>query len=288
MSGRGAEKIEAKTVLRVDAPELRVGFNARTPGSWATEQSYVLTEDAAISAYSFRPGGKRLWTIPLSGEVCVASPHVTTDGLTAVVFEESRPKRPGSRIACNQPAVFDIDSGKKLWQVTLPAVTRFDGTPGMAISGGVVAASWSRRNSRWETRTVAYPITGGKALWSEKRNSRKSSQDMDISGGAGLITGVRTYSTRTDHVGREVQKLDPRTGRPEWTYRIPKGYDSFLVASTQPVVLAVSENDYDQESEVTHLLSPAGRSPSAGARCTCPRAGTTRRASGPTRFSSST
>ncbi|WP_189317522.1 outer membrane protein assembly factor BamB family protein [Streptomyces brasiliensis] len=242
---RMPQQTKAGRLFTVDAPSLKQGHSVPTPGAWATETSYVKSERASISAYSL-PKGERRWRIPLAGDVCTATQDVTATGLTAVVFRNRVTKYRFDDRDCDRLLVFDIDSGKELWQTTLPKSTRDYSAPRVTIAKGVVAVAWSGGSA-------AYRITGGKALWSEEP-ARCSA--TGLRGGRNLIgTGSGCRPGRST---REVWQVDTRTGRPVWTYKVPRKYVFATVLSTDPVTVGVMAGDADDDHEdtyVTHVLS---------------------------------
>ncbi|MFJ1968712.1 PQQ-binding-like beta-propeller repeat protein [Streptomyces sp. NPDC087903] len=243
---RTPHETAASRLFTLDPPKLKPGWGASTPGSWATGTSYVKTESAAISAYSL-PEGKRLWRIPLDGEVCGATPYVTTEGRTAVVFRSRMRGKTYEEVRCDRLLVFDVDDGRTLRHTALPrrGVLSYS-DPEVTISGDVVAVNW-------DSGSMAYPVTGGKALWTQKR--ARCRDGVRLSGGGAL---VRMRAGCAEGSRRKVSRVDPRTGRPLWTYEVPRKYWTAAVLSTDPVVVAASEGDTDEDHEdtyMTHLLS---------------------------------
>ncbi|MEU4657758.1 PQQ-binding-like beta-propeller repeat protein [Streptomyces sp. NPDC023723] len=239
----------AEQLFTVDAPDLKEGVLATTYGAWATATSYVKTGYGSVTAYD-STGGRRLWELGLPGDVCAATQDVTPEGYTAVVVRDHLGKRGWNEGGCDRLVVFDIDDGSAVWRTALPkSKTRFR-EPELVIGEGVVAVSWYKGS-------VVYPVTGGKALWSE--GAAQCSHEMHLTGGGGLVASGRGCAE--NHAGRVLWKVNPRTGAPEWRYRIPKKYWTWDVLSTDPVTVAVSEGDSGvdhEDTEMTHVLSLDG------------------------------
>ncbi|MCP3821145.1 hypothetical protein NLX86_24550 [Streptomyces sp. A3M-1-3] len=128
-------------LYRIGSPPLPKSEVTQSPGTRATDRTFAKTLHSEVVGYR-ADSGKQAWKLPLSGVVCAAARHVTDDGLTAVVFEPARRKNKQLQ-PCNQMAVFDVDSGKKIWQEKIPGaddVAYF--ATGVTISHGVVAAGW--------------------------------------------------------------------------------------------------------------------------------------------------
>ncbi|MEV0445178.1 PQQ-binding-like beta-propeller repeat protein [Streptomyces spectabilis] len=132
--------------------------------------------------------------------------------------------------ACTRLALVDLDTGKKLWQVTLPDAE--DASPtstNVTMTRGTVTVAWSRGS-------VAYDMKGGERLWQDTRPS--------VCGNAGLAGGnvllvLRECGAGADRTYR-VQRLDPRTGKALWTYGVASGVQRVHLVSSEPAVVAVA------------------------------------------------
>ncbi|QDQ14027.1 PQQ-binding-like beta-propeller repeat protein [Streptomyces spectabilis] len=131
---------------------------------------------------------------------------------------------------CTRLALVDLDTGKKLWQVTLPDAE--DASPtstNVTMTRGTVTVAWSRGS-------VAYDMKGGRRLWQDTRPS--------VCGNAGLAGGnallaLRACGADADRTYR-VQRLDPRTGKALWTYGVASGVQRVHLVSSEPAVVAVA------------------------------------------------
>ncbi|CAM5537598.1 hypothetical protein SCALM49S_04148 [Streptomyces californicus] len=109
----GDEKAPANTKSQVafQLPEPVVGDTVVVKGSWLTDKAYVKSGVAEINAYD-QDKGTKLWTVPLAGEMCSASRHMSEDQKAAIVFAEAKPSKEKKYPACNQVGVVDLVAGK--------------------------------------------------------------------------------------------------------------------------------------------------------------------------------
>ncbi|MFD9006774.1 PQQ-binding-like beta-propeller repeat protein [Streptomyces sp. NPDC059582] len=212
------------------------------PGTWATGKILARGVADRIEGYRIKPRyDETAWTLQLGGHLCATSRHVTADGRTAVVIQP--PKSAGSEHegVCDQVVFVDLNTGRKLWQKKMPAaqfayVTNTD----LTLTKGVVAVAWGRGS-------VAYDMKDGRQLWNSTTLSR--CEDKGFAGGRALLALV-SCGEATDATYK-VQRLDPRTGKPQWTYQVARGVQGVYLPSSDPPVLAVAAGD----SAATDLIS---------------------------------
>ncbi|MFE0763345.1 outer membrane protein assembly factor BamB family protein [Streptomyces smyrnaeus] len=224
--GRTAEQL-----FTLEQPNTHVKESKGADGAWATKKIYAKSTINAVEGY--RMSGKRAWRIPLGGPVCAASPHMTDEHLTAVGFEKSGH-------GCNSVAVFDVDTGEKLWEKPVPfGDTIFGGGDlNLTVAQDTVALSWIGG-------FAAYPIEGGDPLWKSKETG-ETCEHTRYGGGARLLVVLECGSTLT------VNQLDPKTGHSTWDVKLPRGVEdgrSVRVVDTDPIVLVVGTGG-EVESEV--------------------------------------
>ncbi|MHC3475406.1 outer membrane protein assembly factor BamB family protein [Streptomyces sp. 7R007] len=236
---------EGRMVIQHEAKDL-AGFtdsNPRyAPGTWAT--SKILAKGVAdrVEGYRIEPGDdETAWTLKLDGHLCATSDHVTADGRTAVLVQPAKRKGTSGAGICDEVVFFDIDSGRKLWQAQMPSATSsFVTNANLTLTEGVVAVAWGHGS-------VAYDMDDGKQLWNSTTTSK--CEDKGFAGGAALLA-LEVCGQASDE-RYEVQKLDPRTGKATWTYRLAAGVQDVFLPSSDPPVLAVAAGD----SLVTDLIS---------------------------------
>jgi outer membrane protein assembly factor BamB len=120
-----------------------------------------------------------------------------------------------------------------VWEKPIPGSDTFGSAMMLTISQNVVAASWIGGN-------VAYRADSGAKVWSQDES--EECQDAGYGGGAALIAITGCPSPVEGPF--QVQKVDTKTGKPQWSYHLPSGLKGVYVISTDPVVVAVSAGAY--------------------------------------------
>ncbi|MFI1225707.1 MULTISPECIES: PQQ-binding-like beta-propeller repeat protein [unclassified Streptomyces] len=233
----GDEKAPANTKSKVafQLPEPTVTDITTVAGSWVTDKAYVKSGVAEITAYD-RDKGTKLWSIPLPGEVCSASRHMSKDYRTAIVFEETKATKANKYPSCNQVGAIDMAAGKLLWSKGVMAATggdkavRFDE---ITLSGTTVAAGGTSGGA-------AFKLDDGAELWKPKVGA-DGCYDRGYGGGEALAV-VRKCGT-SDSPQLTVQALNPTTGAPLSSYQMPAGVDYASIVSTKPLVVAADVGD---------------------------------------------
>ncbi|NEB84690.1 PQQ-binding-like beta-propeller repeat protein [Streptomyces anulatus] len=233
----GDEKAPANTKSKVafQLPEPVVTDITTVMGSWVTDKAYVKSGVAEIIAYD-RDKGTKLWSVPLPGEVCSASRHMSKDFKTAIVFEETKATKANKYPSCNQVGVIDMTAGKLLWSKGVTSATggdkpiRFDE---VTLSGTTVAAGGTSGGA-------AFKLDDGAELWKPKVGA-DGCYDRGYAGGEALAV-VRKCGT-SDSPQLTVQALNPTTGAPLSSYQMPAGVDYASIVSTKPLVVAADVGD---------------------------------------------
>ncbi|MGW5739388.1 MULTISPECIES: outer membrane protein assembly factor BamB family protein [Streptomyces] len=131
---------------------------------------------------------------------------------------------------CDELAFFDLDTGKKLWQVKLPdAKGAFAPHTNVTMTRGTVAVAWGNGSA-------AYDMKRGRQLWTSA--AAAECRDLGFAGGRDLLALARCGGT--DEPRFTVQKVRPGTGKAEWTYKVARGVEHVYLVSSDPAVLAVS------------------------------------------------
>ncbi|WP_103534393.1 PQQ-binding-like beta-propeller repeat protein [Streptomyces sp. SM11] len=233
----GDEKAPANTKSKVafQLPEPVVTDITTVMGSWITDKAYVKSGVAEITAYD-RDKGTKLWSVPLPGEVCAASRHMSEDYRTAIVFEETKATKENKYPSCNQVGAIDMAAGKLVWSKGITSATggdkqvRFDE---VTLSGTTVAAGGTSGGA-------AFKLDDGAELWKPKVDSN-GCYDRGYGGGEALAV-VRKCGT-SDSTQLTVQALNPTTGAPLSSYQMPAGVDYASIVSTKPLVVAADVGD---------------------------------------------
>ncbi|MFJ6697371.1 PQQ-binding-like beta-propeller repeat protein [Streptomyces sp. NPDC091272] len=247
--GAGKEKVPgnvtAKVKFQVPVPVVKELTDVK--GSWATDKVYAKAGVKKITGYDPEKGTE-LWTLPLAGEVCGESRHLSKDGNKAAFLFEG-PLEAGRKVAqCSQVGLFDLTSGKLLWQHHFKDADRVASLDQVTISGDTVAAAGTGGAG-------AVDITG-KELWSPKPTA-DNCEDKGYGGGPALVA-IRMCGSYDDPQ-LLVQPLNPANGAPLSTYKLPKGADTASVLSTKPLLVGAEVNDSaGGTAGISHLFSIDG------------------------------
>ncbi|MER5952775.1 PQQ-binding-like beta-propeller repeat protein [Streptomyces sp. NPDC001893] len=210
--------------------------NQETPGTWATDKVLVKGNGDALEAAEINSGNEA-WSQDLAGPICAWTKHVTVDGRTAIVFKDK--KEDG---ACNQLAFFDLDTGKKLWQVVIPwKEFGFAGFPNVTMTRGVVSSAWVKGSS-------GYDMKSGKLLWERKETGK--CRAGGFAGGKNLLLRIDCPTANYESIYK-IARIDPLTGEERWRYSVSDGVGLVFIVSSEPAVLAVAAG----EAGVSDLIS---------------------------------
>ncbi|KFK87151.1 hypothetical protein IX27_24690 [Streptomyces sp. JS01] len=233
----GSEKVPANTKSKVafQVPQPVVKDIVQVEGSWLTDKAYVKTGIDGINGYD-RDKGTKLWSIPLPGEMCTTSRHMSKDDKTAILFRETRPTKEKKYPACDQVGVIDLAAGKLLWSKSVTSATGGDRPvtfDEVTLSGTTVAAGGTSGGA-------AFKLADGAELWKPKTGA-DGCYDRGYAGGEALAV-VRKCGTY-DSPQLTVQALNPTTGAPLSSYQMPAGVEYAHIISTKPLVVAADVGD---------------------------------------------
>ncbi|WP_326744536.1 PQQ-binding-like beta-propeller repeat protein [Streptomyces sp. NBC_00121] len=237
IGGGGKEKVPAntKSTVAFQLSEPKVGDVTTVDGSWLTDKAYVKTGVDEIVGYD-KAKGTKLWSIPLEGQLCAASRHMSKDYKTAIVFEEGKPTKAKKYPPCNQVGGIDLNTGKLMWSKPVTAATsgdepvRFDE---VTVSGSTVAAGGTEGGA-------AFDLNTGAERWKPKVGT-DGCYDKGYGGGDALAV-VRKCGTY-DSPQLVIQALNPTTGAPLSSFKMPPGVDYASIVSTKPLVVAADVGD---------------------------------------------
>ncbi|WP_409060017.1 PQQ-binding-like beta-propeller repeat protein [Streptomyces sp. SYP-A7185] len=251
---------EANLAVDYNEKEFKKRFGRETvhaPGAWATENHFVRGTGSTLKGFKFGTFEED-WSTEMTGPICDTTRHVTADGRTAVLLQgktdkpkpkdkakpkgKAKPKKDKkakskspkaddpAKDLCDELAFFDLDTGKKLWQVKLPdAKGAFAPHTNVTMTRGTVAVAWG-------SGSVAYDMKRGRQLWTSA--AAAECRDLGFAGGRDLLALARCGGT--DGPRFTVQKVRPGTGKAEWTYKVARGVEHVYLVSSDPAVLAVS------------------------------------------------
>ncbi|MFF5899443.1 PQQ-binding-like beta-propeller repeat protein [Streptomyces argenteolus] len=235
--GGGSEKAPANTASKVgfQLPHPKVTDTTTVDGSWVTDKAYVKTGVNEIVGYDVAKGTK-LWSIPLAGQVCAASRHMSKDYKTAVVFEEGKPTAADKYPSCNKVGALDLATGKLIWSKSVTSASSGDEPirfNEVTLSGSTVAAGGTSGGA-------AFNLADGAELWKPQTDTNNCS-DRGYGGGEALAVVRRCGSY--DEPQLTIQALNPTTGAPLSSYEMPAGVEYASIVSTKPLVVAADVGD---------------------------------------------
>ncbi|MFF9146242.1 PQQ-binding-like beta-propeller repeat protein [Streptomyces sp. NPDC014861] len=248
LGGNGKEKPGADTgaslAFRIDVP--KVPDTTPVDGSWLTDRTYVKTGVNSVVGYDIATGAVS-WTIPLAGQVCGASRHMTADHKVPILFEESKRVAPRYYQSCNQVGMLDLNTGKLLWSASVGGggdqKARFSE---VTLSGATVAAGGTDGGAAFDAAT-------GKVRW-KPQSDDQNCFDMGYGGGAGLVAVRKCGKYGAQSI--LVQNLDPVSGKPLSQYKMPSGVQYASIVSTKPLVVAANVGDAaDDGSSISDFFS---------------------------------
>ncbi|WP_405780058.1 PQQ-binding-like beta-propeller repeat protein [Streptomyces sp. NBC_00859] len=231
----GKEKVPADTNSKVlfQTPAPKVSDVTGVNGSWTTDTLYVKSGVNEIVGYDAVKGTKT-WTLPLPGPLCAATSHVSKDNKTAIAFQAKKPTKAKPSWGCTEVAALDLDQGKLLWQKSYK-----DGDQKVSVDEVTLGAD-----------TVAAGSTGGGAAWDLHKGSVRwlpkastdQCEDAGYAGGATTLVAVRKCGNY-DSPQVSVQNLNPTTGAPLSSFKMPSGVEYAHIVSTDPLVVAADVGD---------------------------------------------
>ncbi|MGP3686599.1 outer membrane protein assembly factor BamB family protein [Streptomyces sp. IBSNAI002] len=227
----GTEKVPANTKSKVllNQPSPTPDEMVQVPGSWLTDTTYVKSDVYKIVGYNVVDGGKK-WEVPLPGELCGATPHVT-DKKSAVLFRPAKPTPEAKYPPCTEVGVIDLEAGKLLWSGNAKSATSGDKPVSyyeVTLSGQTVAAGGSSGGAAWN-------LADGKSLWLPKTDG-EGCRDAGYAGGEALAVLRKCGQSSTPTLYAQI--LDPTTGAPQSSYKLSPGIDYASIVSTKPLIVA--------------------------------------------------
>ncbi|MEU9862767.1 PQQ-binding-like beta-propeller repeat protein [Streptomyces sp. NPDC047971] len=237
LGGNGKEKVPANTQskLSFQLPKPKVEDLTDVTGSWITDKAFVKTGVNSIVAHDLDKGTP-LWTLPLVGQVCGSSRHVTADNKVAILFEGAKRVAPKFYQPCTEVGVVDLAAGKLVWSTSVTGGSAGDQKARFSevtLSGTTVAAGGTDGGA-------AFDLANGNSRWKPSVDSNNC-YDMGYGGGAGIVAARKCGSYDARYV--VIQNLDPMTGRPISQYKMPAGVEYAAIVSTKPLVVAADVGD---------------------------------------------
>ncbi|MEU1853495.1 PQQ-binding-like beta-propeller repeat protein [Streptomyces sp. NPDC019990] len=227
----GRQAGEAKVLWYKDAPDAP-GSGAEATGMWITGKTAVKAAYKQLVAYNVGDGKPAWDPITFPQKICASTRQKTSDDKIVVAYMNGS----SSRAKCNQLQEVDLDTGERGWKQEVANGALFDSTLSVELSltGKTLMVSRSQSGT-------AYDVTNGDKLFDKKRYG-KSCFPAGFAGGEKLIA-VSSCGAATDDEHDEVQQLNPRTGKVEWTQKFDKGWRVARTYSVSPLVVYSTNKD---------------------------------------------
>ncbi|MEV6649317.1 PQQ-binding-like beta-propeller repeat protein [Streptomyces sp. NPDC051219] len=235
--GEGKEKPPAdpNSTVAFQVPQPKVTEVTSVEGSWATDTVYAKSGVSQIVGYDPVKGTQK-WVIPLPGQVCAATKHVTQDNRTAIAFEPAKRTAAAKYQSCTEVGVIDLNVGKLLWSKSAKATNGGDQKVDfkeVTIGGPTVAAGGIRGGAAWN-------LADGAPRWVPKVDP-DGCYDLGYAGGEALAAIRKCGPYGNQYL--LVQALNPANGAPLSTYKMSAGIEWASIVSSKPLVVAADVGD---------------------------------------------
>ncbi|GAA4314271.1 PQQ-binding-like beta-propeller repeat protein [Streptomyces venetus] len=227
----GRQAGEAKVLWYKEGPDAP-GSGAEAPGMWITDKTAVKAAYKQLLAYNVGDGKPSWDPITFPQKICATTPEKTSDDKIIVAYMSGS----SDRAECNQLQEIDLNTGEKGWKQEVADGALFDSTLSveLTVTGKTLMVGRSQSGT-------AYDITNGDKLFDKKRYGA-SCFPTAFAGGEKLIA-VSSCGAGGTNEHDEVQQLDPRTGKVEWTQKFDKGWRVARTYSVSPLVVYSTNED---------------------------------------------
>ncbi|MFE9256258.1 hypothetical protein [Streptomyces sp. NPDC006879] len=247
----GAERapVSARSRPLLSVAHPKVDDIATVKGSWLTDTVYAKTNLRKIVGYDLDTGATK-WTIPLPGQVCAATSHMSGD-LTAILFEPARRVGENGYQRCTEAGVLDLGAGQLVWSRSARGANSGDQKvefKEITVSGQTVAAGGLQGGAAWN-------LADGASRWVPKSDPDLC-YDLGYAGGGSLAALRKCGRSGSQYL--LVQSLDPVTGAPASSYKMSPGIEWASIVSTEPLVVAADLNAGGGVSDLFSLDARTG------------------------------
>ncbi|MFE7040665.1 PQQ-binding-like beta-propeller repeat protein [Streptomyces atratus] len=199
-------------------------------GPWIVGDTIVKAMLHTLSGYSVTDGRQK-WSLRMPSNLCAAPSQATADGKIVLGIKSGH----GDQAFCDALQMVDLTTGKAGWHKTYKRQGAWDGLShvAMAINGDTVTVGRT-------TRTDAFRVSDGKVLWGELPGN---CQPFGFASGPEGIAATSCQTAADDHKEQQVQRVDPVTGKVQWTYKVKKGWQVAQFYSASPPVVSLKQDD---------------------------------------------
>ncbi|MFB9516277.1 outer membrane protein assembly factor BamB family protein [Streptomyces purpureus] len=227
-AGRKPGEAKVNWLLKNDVDLPRNG--ADVFGPWIVGDVVVKGMYKGLAGYGLADGKQR-WTLPLATELCAAAPTPNAAGTTVIGIKDST----AERAKCTVLQQVDLKTGKAGWKKDVPKGTGFS-----ALSEVTIAISGNTVTAAGTNNSYGYSLTDGTQLFGKPASG---CQPFAFAGGAKLIAAASCPTGNIDKTQHQVSEVDPKTGKPKWTYKLAPNWEVDKVYSVSPLVISAIQRD---------------------------------------------
>ncbi|MFI6946701.1 PQQ-binding-like beta-propeller repeat protein [Streptomyces sp. NPDC050422] len=199
-------------------------------GPWFAGDTVVTAMYRHITGYSVADGTVK-WNVRLPTSACAAPTQPTADGKIVIGIEHTT----ASDASCDNLQMVDLRTGKLGWRKAYVRDGAWDGLSdlAMAINGDTVTVGRT-------SRTDAFRVSDGKVLFGKLPGN---CQPFGFASGPVAIAAASCQTAADDHKEHQVQRIDPATGKVQWTYKVKKGWQVEQIYSADPIVVSLKQGE---------------------------------------------
>ncbi|MGW1225441.1 outer membrane protein assembly factor BamB family protein [Streptomyces sp. NPDC001478] len=203
-------------------------------GPWIVGDTVVKGMYRTVSGYAVGDG-KEKWKLKLPADICSAPQQTTAAGTIVIAIKNGTT----SKADCSTLQQIDLTTGKAGWKKEVKKSGLFDmmSDLSMAITGDTVTAGRTGASN-------AYRISDGKELFGKRSGT---CQPFAFAGGARLIAATSCRTDDADNPQHAVERVDPTTGKPLWTYKPARGWEVDKVYSNSPLIVSLTKGSGDSK-----------------------------------------
>ncbi|MEU1365652.1 PQQ-binding-like beta-propeller repeat protein [Streptomyces sp. NPDC005803] len=199
-------------------------------GPWFAGDTVVTAMYHTVTGYSVTDGTVK-WSARLPTEACAAPTRPTADGKIVVGIAHST----ADDATCDNLQMVDLRTGKLGWRKGYVREGAWDGLSdlAMSINGDTVTVGRT-------SRTDAFRVSDGKVLFGKLPGN---CQPFGFASGPVAIAAASCQTAADDHKEHQVQRIDPATGKVQWTYKVKKGWQVEQIYSADPIVVSLTQGN---------------------------------------------
>ncbi|MGW3598641.1 outer membrane protein assembly factor BamB family protein [Streptomyces sp. NPDC005167] len=199
-------------------------------GPWIVGDTVVKAMFRTVSGYSVADGSRK-WSLRMPSSLCATPSQPTADGKIVFGIKTGT----ADDALCNSLQMVDLTTGKAGWRKTYRRQGAWDllSDVSMAINGDTVTVGRT-------SRTDAFRVSDGAVLFGELPGN---CQPFGFASGPVAIAATSCQTAADDHKEQQVQRIDPVTGKVQWTYKVKKGWEVAQFYSVSPLVVSLKQED---------------------------------------------